>query len=116
MIKPIVVPLSEPIVTHAGTVSAVELRRPSLLEYARIGEPYSIERGPDGNGVYVEHDSAIASYVEACVTSPDLLVLNAQASLRDAIAIKEAIVGFFIEARQARPKQPSPTPSSSTPS
>lgn len=104
--------LSEPITGHHEVIREVVVRPPTLPEYGRIGEPYTWIRGADGQAVYVEQDGAISAYIEACIVEPKDKLLVEQIELRDAFAIKEAVLDFFHEARQAKTSPISPTISS----
>jgi len=103
-------PLSTPIEGGGEPITSITLRPPSLLEYASIGEPYDFPQG-----VYVENTEAIAQYVELAIDPTVRARVMAGASLRDAVAIKNQVLDFFIEARRVDTPQTSPTSSSSTP-
>lgn len=113
--RSVTIQLSEPVVGHQGPITEVVLRPPSLPQYLAIGEPWSVVPAPDGReGAVVENDAAIAAYGEACVAEPRDKLLLGQIGLADAMAIKDAILDFFVAARQARRSPTSPTSSSST--
>lgn len=106
------IPLSEPIAGHSGPIAKVVLREPTLADVMEIGEPQVIGRTADGTLYAVEHVGSIKAYLERCVQSPDALLLG-QLCLADALAVKDALIGFFSTARLAS-LPASPTSSSST--
>jgi hypothetical protein len=116
MAERVTITLKEPIPWHRKPITEIVLRPPNLVEYGRFGDPYSFVRpaGADAQAVYVENDQAVAGYMECCVVEPaDKLALQ-HVRLADAMEIKAAILGFFVEARLANAPPDSPTPSSST--
>jgi hypothetical protein len=109
MLKTVTIKLSEPIVGHEGPITEVELRSPNLMEYARIGEPATWVKAGEDRYLSIDNDHAVEAYVQACVVEPkDKLLLN-QIGLADGMAIKDAILDFFGEARRARLSPTSPT-------
>jgi len=89
---------------HGKVFDAVSLRPPTLSDFFSIGEPVELHPGPDGSGRYViEHNERISAYLDrlAVPGEPGLECIG-QVELRDAMAIKEAITGFFLEARKPR--------------
>lgn len=106
------IPLSEPIIDHGGPVHAIVLRAPTLSEYGRIGEPFTVRIGPDDKPVVIEHDDAIVRYMEILITTPSDMGLAEKIDLSDSIAVKEGILDFFAEARQDLMSRASPTSSS----
>lgn len=109
MPKTTTVPLRTPIAGHGGPISQVVVKAPTLPQYMAIGEPFSAVPAPDGKTVVVENDAAIAAYAEVCIAEPQDRLLLAQVELVDAMAIKDAILDFFVEARQASRSPTSPT-------
>lgn len=102
MAKTVTVKLSEPLVTHAGALSAVVLREPTASEYWENGEPTRWAYNPEGIGFRVENDMAIKAYIESCLIEPaDKLLLGQIKSLKDGMAIKKAVLDFFQAAQTA---------------
>ncbi|WP_210485368.1 hypothetical protein [Microvirga antarctica] len=112
MNKTVTVPLSEPFTDHGGVVGELAFRPPNLIEYFEIGEPITLGRSADGAVLPIENDSAFSAYVERCCTYKDPLLLRL-VGLQDAMKIKEVILGFFAQARQANLSPASQTSSSS---
>lgn len=106
MAKIVTIVLSEPIVGHRGVITEIVLKPPNLAQYMAIGEPVSVVPGPQGEGVVVDNDAAIAAYAEACMVEPKDKLLLDQVQLADAMEVKEAIIGFFLAARRARTSNP----------
>jgi hypothetical protein len=102
MEKSVTIKLVEPIIAHQGAVREITVKAPGLPLYQQYGNPYEFLPTDDGKSVYVENDRAIEAYMKACVVPPDddPLLLD-QVGLQDAIALREAILGFFVAARLA---------------
>lgn len=101
MSKNVTITLVEPIVGHT-TIKEIVLRPPGLLEYAAIGDPAAMMRADNDVLQIVENDAAIARYVDCCIVEPADKLLLEQVGLEDAMAIKEAILDFFVKARTSR--------------
>lgn len=100
MAKTVTVELSEAIIGHTGPVSRVVIKEPTAGDYFALGEPSVWGRGADGNSFIVENVEVVEGYVSRCVQEPnDPLILN-QMSLADAMKVKDAVLGFFGEARR----------------
>lgn len=92
------IPAPEGIQTHKGTAYEVELREPTLDDVMEIGEIASQVRTPEGSVMIVENKANIRAYFERCLVSPPDPILVGQASLAVGLAIKGAIIGFFLNA------------------
>jgi hypothetical protein len=92
--------LTSPITGHGGAISRLVIREPKAADFFALGEPQVIARNPDGTVYAVENDAAIRDYVSRCVDCDPLLL--SQLSLADAMAVKAAVLDFFLAARQAR--------------
>lgn len=117
MAKSVTVALQEPITGHKGQITEVKVKAPGLALYQRHGDPFEFVRAGSGRKaqpVYVEYNEAIDAYLDACVELPagESPLLKDQIGLLDAMAIKDALLGFFGEARLALVSQTSPTSSS----
>jgi hypothetical protein len=99
------VPLQEPIDGHGGKVTAVVVREPTAAEYFAIGEPQVTARNPDGTIYSIENDASIDAYMDRCIVEPDPLLAKKQMGLADGIAVKAALLGFFLAARGGAPKK-----------
>ncbi|MGD0024507.1 MAG: hypothetical protein ABSC37_07750 [Xanthobacteraceae bacterium] len=103
--RKITIELLDPIKGHNGLISQVVLREPSLRDLFDLGEPQILGFGGTGKGIagqipfLVEDNKAIGAYFERLVQPPADPLLLGNCSLRDAMKIKAAIVGFFTEAR-----------------
>jgi hypothetical protein len=116
MAKTVQVKLVEPIVGHRGPIHEVTVKAPGFALYAEHGDPFDwIRIGDDERPHYIENDKAVRAYMRACILPPeDNPLLLDQIGLADAQAVKDALIGFFVEARLARLSPTSPTSSSST--
>jgi len=88
------VPLKRPIKGHDGEVREVILREPTGGEVFTIGEPQTWVRAGDGMAV-VDNLEAIKAYADRLIVKPDPVLAMSQLSPLDAVAVKDAIVGFF---------------------
>ena len=96
MAKTVTVELSEPLIGHKGPIQVIVLREPKAAEYWEYGEPTRLAY-TNGFGVKIENDEAIKAYIEAVVTEPKDPLLLGQLNLKDARAVKKALLGFFTE-------------------
>lgn len=103
--------LSTPITVHGGVTGKVTVREPKGKDYIELGHPTTLVRTRHGMAE-VQNDDVIAAYINRCVDVDPLLLLQ-QASLKDAMAIKDAVLDFFIAA-QMKPSGPSANTLSST--
>jgi len=95
-----VIKLSRKYAAHDKIFDRIILREPKSRDYFEIGEPLELHRAPDGSdGRYlVEHLDRIEAYAARLPKEPTAEAL-VDLDLVDAMALKEAITGFFIEAR-----------------
>lgn len=93
--------LKHPFAGHGGMVNKVTLREPTGRDFVELGEPSVLTRTANGTLVSVENDAAVRGYIERCVVEPDVLLTLAATSLVDMIAIKRAVLNFFLDARLA---------------
>lgn len=90
--------LTKPIQGHGRMFEAVTLREPTAREYLELGEPQSpVYRGQ--TVMMADNDATIAQYIERCIVEPNALLVVGQATLADIIKLREAVLGFFTEAR-----------------
>ncbi len=89
--------LSTPITIHGGSTKQVIVSEPKGKDYIELGHPTTLVRTKHGMAE-VQNDDVIAAYINRCVDVDPLLLIQ-QASLRDAIAIKGAVLDFFIIAQ-----------------
>ncbi|QRG05925.1 phage tail assembly protein [Xanthobacter dioxanivorans] len=90
--------LDEPVLGHGGEIRTLTVREPKGHEFFEFGEPFSHARNPDGTIYSIEIDGVLKKYVAACVENagePELMRL----CLADAMAVKDAVLGFFTGAR-----------------
>lgn len=108
------IPLSRRYEAHGKTFDKVFLREPKLRDHFAIGDPVEVHSGPDGEGRFVvEQVDRVAAYLERlCVAEKPGLESVQDLDLVDSIAVKQAIIGFFIAARTRSSR---PTSSSSGP-
>jgi hypothetical protein len=87
--------------TVLGAITEIELREPRYRDVMTLGEPAAYARS-DGGLIYTaEKDDVVQAYVERLLVSPKDPALLTQLSLADALQLKEAVFGFFTEARRA---------------
>ena len=113
MAKTATVSLSEPVVGHGEPIREVKLREPTAGEFIATGEVLTRAYNADGSSFLVENNAAIAAYLESSIVEPksaDLLL--GQASLVDGMRLKEAVLGFFGDARSVLQSKSAPTSSS----
>lgn len=97
-----IVELVEPLLGHGEPIRRLVLKEPTGRDYISLGEPMVVARNPDGTAYAVENTAVIEQYVERCITEPkDPLLVIPQLGLSDAMRLKEAVLGFFRDARQA---------------
>lgn len=97
----ITVPLKRPLDVGGGkTISAVVLREPRMREYAKLGEPVVFMPDVNGRDVPIEMDEVIERYLTTLVVEPDMPALLKNLPLVDAIRVKEALLGFFMDCRE----------------
>lgn len=96
------IPLSRRYEAHGTAFDAIELRAPKLRDYFSIGDPVEAQpSGADGGSIVVEYLDRIEAYRDRLVVKPSLAEIL-DLDLEDAMRVKEAITGFFTEARRAR--------------
>lgn len=106
------VPLKKPFQGANGLVKNIILQEPTAPDFFALGEPRTWVRSAGGMAL-VENTEAIAAYTERCIIEPDPLLAMKNMGLLDAIAVKEAVCGFFQEG-PATPSDKSPITSSSS--
>ncbi|MCB1452402.1 MAG: phage tail assembly protein [Rhizobiaceae bacterium] len=91
------VSLRKPIIGGDGVpITAIELREPTGKEVFLLGEPQTWVRSGGGMAL-IDNDQAIMAYAERCIVKPDPVLAMAQMGVLDALAVREAIKGFFID-------------------
>lgn len=82
-------------------IREIILREPKYRDIMQLGEPSAFARSEGGMIYQAEKEDVVQSYIEKLMESPKDRALLEQVSLADAIQLKEAIFGFFQEARKA---------------
>jgi hypothetical protein len=100
------VPLSRKYDEQGQKFSAVKLRKPKFSEYLEFGEVQTLQPGPHGGLVIIEHSSTIESYAPRLIQEPDYECLE-DLDLCDQVAVKEGILELFSDARRQAQKQTS---------
>lgn len=100
---PKTIKLSRRYEAHGKVFDAVTLRDPKLRDYFEVGEPTEVQpTGQAGGVVLIEYFDKIDAYLSRLLQEPlssaDLIDLD----LSDAILLKDAITGFFTEAKRLR--------------
>lgn len=103
------VKLSRSYSAHGKTFDAVTLRGPKMKDLLAIGEPWEAVTNRDGTKVPIEHLDRIEAYIDRLASEPPADHLT-ELDLVDALAVKSALIDFFVE---ARPPSPPSTLSSS---
>jgi hypothetical protein len=96
------VPLKRPFPGHEGQVTKIVLREPNGDEFFMLGAPQSWVRAGEGMAL-VDDEKVIRAYVVRCMVSPDPVLAFAQMGVLDAMAVKDAMLGFFIDVASAAP-------------
>lgn len=89
-------------------IATIVLREPKYADFIALGEPTVWTPGPNGIATRVDVPEVIGEYVERCLVEPKDHLLLRQLDLVDAMAVRDAVVGFFIEA-EARQSPPPAT-------
>ena len=94
-----------------GEITRVVIRPPKAAEYWRIGEPERVVRTND-TFYTVDDEQALGEWLKLLLVEPDSRAYLDNLGLADAMRIKEAIIGFFDQARQRiRSAAPNSSPS-----
>lgn len=102
MAKQRVITLVDPVPYAGRFVESLTLREPGMREFAMFGEPTVHTRSGNGTWIVVENSESIAGYLGALiVVPPDLAGILDHVSLADLLQLKEALLGFFGDAREA---------------
>lgn len=109
----VTIELTEPIRTHDGVCSRVVIRAPKYGDVFALGEPQAYAVDPNSGMVFTSNrDDVIEKYLQLCVTEPKDPALLHQCNLTDSLALREAVLGFFSDARAARSTNTQTSPSS----
>jgi hypothetical protein len=111
MAKHRVIPLIDPIPFAGRIVDTLTLREPSMSELTAFGEPTVHTRSTGGTWVVVENSESVAGYMRALIVERDLDGILDHAGLADLLRLKDAVLGFFGDAREAGART---TPTSSS--
>lgn len=93
--------LINPFDLAAGTVSKLVLREPTGRDVMTFGEPYIQTQSSDGAIVAIENAEAIEGYMTQCVVDPAGINVIDRVGLTDFLRLKDAVFGFFSDARMA---------------
>jgi|SRR5579864_6505737 len=80
----------------SGQITKVVVQEPTAADFFALGAPQTWVRASGGMAL-IDNDVAIRAYAERLIVEPDPLVAMNHMSVLDAIAVKNAIVGFFQE-------------------
>jgi hypothetical protein len=109
--SPRAIKLSRRYESHGRIFDTVSLRDPKYRDLLAVGDPIELQPLPSGAGeMVVKYLDRIEDYVGRLLQDPLSVADLVDLDLVDAMAIEEAILGFFAEARKSRAK---PTGSSS---
>ncbi|CAI2936157.1 hypothetical protein [Aminobacter niigataensis] len=101
----IVVPLARQYQAHGDVFSSVTVREPRFEDLLALGEPYEVQRTPQGGRVVIENTPAVAAYVKRCVIKPTSDHLG-ELDIKDARAVRNAVLDFFTHGEQPPDSQP----------
>ena len=91
------VTLSKPLL--GGKVTKFSFREPRFEDFMLLGDPrVPISSGEEDKVFMRPIPSTVNSYAERLLSDEDDPAIMARASLRDTLAIQEAIIGFFRDA------------------
>jgi hypothetical protein len=93
------VDLSGPIQGHGKSYNQVVVREPTARDFIELGQPEYVIFGPNNQATQHEDNGIIEQYLRRCIREPNADIVFAQINLRDAIALRTALLGFFIAAR-----------------
>lgn len=114
MRKQVVIELEEPVTIHDGALTSITLREPNASAVFEIGEPQIASYDSGGGLIVLDRVEALQSYFELLlvdVKPVDAAAIYGQMSLADGLAVKEAIIGFFAEARRKNSARSRPSSS-----
>jgi hypothetical protein len=94
--------LEKPIDLFGKKATEIELKEPSGALYVKLGDPRLVVFNPSGSGYWIEQNDTIKAYLEALIDHPLGGDVMALLSLRDVMALKEALFGFFTSAAERR--------------
>lgn len=115
MARTVTIQLEEPRLDIDETrIEAVVIREPKAHEFFTHGMPWTTVQRPDGSVIVIENTETIRTYLTLLVEQPKSPNVINSLGLRDATAVKDAIIGFFVDAQKAS-SQRSATSSSSAP-
>ncbi|MCO6410099.1 hypothetical protein [Hoeflea alexandrii] len=96
---------------HGRAFDSLTFREPKMADFEAIGEIAEYQPAPEGGMLIINHDDRVWRYRDRLLKRGDDLPSAADLGdldLADAIAVKEAISGFFTQAR-AKPSATLPT-------
>jgi len=97
---------------HGRVFSEIRLRAPLLKDLDAIGDVAEYQPTPGGGVYLIRHEDRIDAYRDRLLVKGEGLPSAgdlADLDLRDALALREAVTGFFSAARQ-KPHETPPTP------
>jgi len=92
----VTIQLKRPFQGAEGMVNSIVLQEPSGSDYFALGAPQTWVKASGGMAL-VDNDQAIRAYAERLIVKPDPLLAMTQMHVLDAIAVKDAILGFFMD-------------------
>jgi hypothetical protein len=75
-------------------VTKIVLHEPTATDFFNLGSPQTWVRASGGMAL-VDNDTAIKQYTERMIVEPDPLLAMRHMGLKNAIAVKAAVLGFF---------------------
>lgn len=94
---------------HGRTFDHLVFREPKMADFEDIGEIAEFQPAPDGGMMIINHDDRVWKYRDRLLKRGEDLPSAADLGdldLADAIAVKEAINGFFTQARGRSGSEP----------
>lgn len=91
---------------HGKVFDAVTLRDPKYRDFIDVGAPTEAQPLPGGDGMMiVKHFDRIDTYVGRLLQEPLSTADIVDLDLADALALEDAILDFFVQARRSRTTQ-----------
>lgn len=100
MAKQKTVTLLDPVPFAGRNIDSLTLREPTARDYGLYGEPAVHTRSADGSWIIVDNTEAVMGYVRACLPELERGVID-HIGLADTLRLKDAVLGFFADARAA---------------
>ncbi len=93
--------LTKPVQMFNKPIAEIELKEPNGSQFIMWGEPRSLVFNASGSGYWVENNEVIDKYLDMLLDYElGGKTILGMLSLEDAMAVKEALLGFFVAAAE----------------